>query len=208
MFWKYPRAVAMGGDYCRTKRKSPGLTHAKAGTAMSAEKAPTRFFRIQSKADVKQPKKWDTAVYSNESQYLDIGNGMQGGIYENLMRKVKVYAFLANIRGKLLNWGVEERLRRSMLGFGAPHDRSHPISLSLAKRYVPDRGLGNGEFDTHLFGVVPGDHAAVRDWGNRHDFGDCAGGGLLGNVQAQRRFDRSPRLNPRQLDAREATHPA
>jgi hypothetical protein len=56
------------------QRKSPGLTHAKAGTAKSAERMrPLEVFVGSGKAEVKQPKKWDTAVRSKKYEYPDQG---------------------------------------------------------------------------------------------------------------------------------------
>jgi len=68
----------MACDYCSIKRKSPGLTHAKAGTAKSQKKCAHSKFWITGKAEVKQPKKWDTAVRSQECEYGEERVGMQG----------------------------------------------------------------------------------------------------------------------------------
>jgi hypothetical protein len=48
---------------------------------------PLEVFSGTGKAEVKQPKKWDTAVRSKENQYQHDWVWMQGTIYENLMRK-------------------------------------------------------------------------------------------------------------------------
>jgi len=89
----------MACDYCSIKRKSPGLTHAKAGTAKSAERMrPLEVFDLTGKAEVKQPKKWDTAVRSQEGEYQHEWVWMQGTTYENLMRKFGKRAIIRPVR--------------------------------------------------------------------------------------------------------------
>ena len=67
---------------------------------------------------------------------------------------------------------------------------ANACALLVVDDHGVDCGVGDGDAGADLFGAVSDHYAAVRGRDNGARGGDDFGGGLLGDVQAQRRPDR------------------